>query len=131
MRFMLDTSICIDYLRGNQRVMEWLMGMPASSCVVSMVAVAELEVGQFLIGNPKVARSKLATFLRKCRPLDYDRAAAMESGRIVAGLGIKNSPTGYRDAMIAGHAVSRKLTVVTRNPADFFKVPGVKVFFFS
>lgn len=131
MRFMLDTSVCIDYLRGNQRVREWLIGLPASSCVISMVAVTELEVGLFLIGNPVKARRDLSALLRKCRPLDYDRAAAMESGRVVAALGIKNSPTGYRDAMIAGHAVSRKLTVVTRNPADFFKIPGVKVFSFT
>lgn len=127
MRFLLDTSACIDAMRGRQRTLRWLDSVPSNGIVVSAVVVAELEVGVFNLGNPPAARRELAAFLRKYRPLDFDLAAAREAGRIVAALGIKNNPTGYRDALIAGHAVSRHLTVATCNPADFWKAPGVKV----
>lgn len=131
MRFMLDTSLCIDYLRGNSDVRAWVHTLSVSSVVTSAIAVNELEVGMFLTGNQPPARRDLNSFLRRCRPLPFDRAAAKEGGRIVAALGIKNNPTGYRDAMIAGHAVSLGLTVATRNAADFFKAPGVKVHSFA
>ena len=98
-----------------------------SLAVIFAIAVNELEVGLFLTGNHAGARRDLNSFLRRCRPLPFDRAVAKEGGRIVAALGTKNNPTGYRDAMIAGHAVSLGLTVATRNAADFFKAPGVKV----
>lgn len=127
MKFILDTSACVDALRHRPRTLRWLDPLPAGAAVVSAIAVAELEVGIFKAGNKPADRRQLAAFLRKFRPLDFDLAAAREAGRIAAALGINNNPTGYRDALIAGHAVSRRLTVATCNPADFWKAPGVKV----
>lgn len=53
--------------------------------------------------------------------------AAYHSGQIRAELAKQGRPIGPYDAMIAGHARSLGLTIVTNNVKEFSKVEGLKV----
>ena len=59
--------------------------------------------------------------------LPYDREAAEHTGRIRAELARAGTPIGPYDQMIAGHARSRGLIVVTANTDEFRRVPGISV----
>lgn len=54
-----------------------------------------------------------------CGVLDYDTQAAIHTGQIRAELARKGTPVGPYDQMIAGHARSRGLVVVTNNLREF------------
>jgi tRNA(fMet)-specific endonuclease VapC len=57
----------------------------------------------------------------------FDSADALESGRLSAVLKNAGTPIGHSDTLIAGHALSLKLTLVTNNVKHFSRVPELKV----
>ncbi|MEK6919704.1 MAG: type II toxin-antitoxin system VapC family toxin [Thermoproteota archaeon] len=50
-----------------------------------------------------------------------------KAGNIFATLERRGATVDFRDAMIAGIALENRLTVVTRNKADYSKVPGLSI----
>lgn len=63
-------------------------------------------------------------------PLDvvaFDREAASVYGRIRATLEQKGTPIGGMDLLIAAHALSLEVRLVTNNGKEFRRVPGLKV----
>ncbi|WP_434621680.1 hypothetical protein [Arthrobacter sp. A5] len=59
--------------------------------------------------------------------MSFDDAAAYHCGQIRGQLRKAGTPIGSYDVMIAGHARSRGLTVVTNNVWEFGRVPGLQV----
>jgi tRNA(fMet)-specific endonuclease VapC len=59
--------------------------------------------------------------------LDFDLGAAASYGRVRAQLEAGGTPIGPNDMLIAGHALSRGLIVVTDNVGEFGRVKGLKV----
>ena len=51
----------------------------------------------------------------------------MHAGEIRAVLARQGMPIGPYDQMIAGHARSRGLVVVTNNQREFSRVPGIRL----
>ena len=60
-------------------------------------------------------------------PLDFDLRAAAAYGRVRVQLEAGGTPIGPNDMLIAAHALSRGLTVVTDNTTGFRRVKGLKV----
>ena len=65
-------------------------------------------------------------FVSRLDVLDYDAQAAIHTGQIRAELARKGTPVGPYDQMIAGHARSRGLIVVTNNLREFESIPGIR-----
>ena len=59
--------------------------------------------------------------------LPFDASAAQHAGEIRARLSTAGTPIGGYDVLIAGHARSAGLTVVTNNTREFERVPGLEV----
>jgi len=70
---------------------------------------------------------KLESFLSRLQVLDYDSAAAYQTAIIRAELRRLGAPIGAYDGMIAGHARSHSLTVVTNNVSEFVRIPGLMI----
>ncbi|EJV3268933.1 tRNA(fMet)-specific endonuclease VapC, partial [Salmonella enterica] len=51
----------------------------------------------------------------------------IHTGQIRAELARKGTPVGPYDQMIAGHAGSRGLVVVTNNLREFERIPGIRI----
>ncbi|HEC5172441.1 tRNA(fMet)-specific endonuclease VapC, partial [Escherichia coli] len=66
-------------------------------------------------------------FVSRLVVLDYDSAAATHTGQIRAELARQGRPVGPFDQMIAGHARSRGLIVVTNNTREFERVAGIRL----
>lgn len=62
------------------------------------------------------------------RIVPFDERAAQMLGEYVARPALKQKPRSYPDTQIAAIALSRELTIVTRNTEDFPEVPGVNPF---
>jgi tRNA(fMet)-specific endonuclease VapC len=59
--------------------------------------------------------------------LPFDELASMAAGRLRALLAAAGTPIGHFDTLIAGHALSLNLTLVTQNVKHFAQVPGLKI----
>lgn len=127
MNFLLDTNLLSEWTkpRPNPGVVRWLAEADEDRVFISVVTIAELRHGvELLVAGRR--RKSLNEWVESGLPLRFekriltiDAATADAWGRIVAhreGLG---RPIAVMDAFIAATARVHKLTLATRNQADF------------
>lgn len=124
-RYMLDTNMCI-YLMKNQpeqvarRFAECLVG----DVVMSAITYAELEYGAAVSADPAREQANLAALTEDIPVVAFDAAACVAYGPI--RLATRESKRDHLDNLIAAHAVSLGVTLVTNNVSDFSKYPGLR-----
>ena len=94
--------------------------------VTSTVVATELLYGARRSADPERLRRQVEWLLNLASPLAFDEAAASHAADVRAELAAAGSPIGSYDTLIAGHARSRGLVVVTQNLKDFERVPGLR-----
>nr|WP_269558000.1 tRNA(fMet)-specific endonuclease VapC [Halomonas sp. 1513] len=124
---MLDTNICIFTIKNRPpQVRDTFKRHHAQLCI-STVTLMELIYGAEKSASPERNLAVVEGFAARLEVLDYDAHAAAHSGQIRAELAKSGTPIGPYDQMIAGHARSRGLVVVTHNIGEFQRVPGLRV----
>lgn len=128
MKYMLDTNICIYAIKHKPDtvIRKFLSHDPEELCI-SAITYAELRHG--VEKSMAVERNRIAMslFLSPITILQFDEQAAEEYGRIKAELEKKGTPIGPMDTLIASHAKSRGLIIVTNNTREFNRVVGLTV----
>ena len=126
-RYMLDTNMCI-YLMKNQpeEVARRFAQCYVGDVVMSSITYAELEYGVIASDNPAEERINLASLVEDIQVIPFDAAAGAAYGplRMATRDGTKKDAL---DKLIAAHAVSLGVTVVTNNEKDFARYPGLTV----
>jgi tRNA(fMet)-specific endonuclease VapC len=123
---MLDTDTVSFALRGQGRVGERILERRPSELCVSAITVAELRYGA---ARRKSARldALIDTFFGNVAVAAFDEDAALHFGVIASALAERGSLIGELDALIAAHAVSLELTLVTNNVKHFNRVRALNV----
>ncbi|RKR06720.1 tRNA(fMet)-specific endonuclease VapC [Kushneria sinocarnis] len=127
LRYMLDTNICIYVIRNRPPALRATFNENAARLCISSVTLAELSYGAEKSAKPAHNLSVVENFTARLAVLDFNDAAASHFGQIRAGLERAGTPIGAFDLMIAAHARSQGLTVVTNNEREFDRVPGLIV----
>ena len=78
-------------------------------------------------GIMKCNRAAITLFVSTLCILLFDDSAAEEYGKIRAELEKNGTPIGPMDMLIAGHAKSKDLILVTNNTREFLRVDGLKL----
>lgn len=127
LRYMLDTNTCIRAMRADATShLAGRFNRYAEQLCTSSIVLAELHYGAE--NSRRIAENllEIEQFVSRLQSvLDFDAAAAADFGRIRAAL--RKTPIGPFDALIAAHARSRDLIVVTRDVGEFGRVPGLVV----
>ncbi len=128
MRHLLDTNACVDYLTGRypKLVARIQRSAPDDLCLSSVV-VAELRYGADHSARRRTNHGRIDALLDEIECLDFDLRAAATYGRVRQQLEAAGTPIGPNDMLIAAHALSRGLSLVTDNVAEFKRVRGLKV----
>lgn len=128
MKYMLDTSICIYAIKNKTGtvIKNLLSHVPEEMCV-SAVTYAELMYGVEKSMAVEKNRIALSLFLSPLTVLEFHAPAAEEYGKIRAELERKGTPIGPMDLLIAGHARSEWLVLVTNNTKEFCRVERLMV----
>ena len=87
----------------------------------------ELFYGAEKSAAPERNLSVVEGFAARLEVLSYDNLAAAHSGQLRAELAKAGTPVGPYDQMIAGHARSLGLILVSNNLREFQRVPGLRV----
>lgn len=127
LKYMLDTNICIFTIKNKpQEVREAFNRFYGQMCI-SSITLMELIYGAEKSANPEKNLAVIESFAARLEVLNFGSEAAAHSGQVRAELATKGAPIGPYDNMIAGHARSLGLTVVTNNLREFERVAGIRV----
>lgn len=126
-KFMLDTNICIFAIKNRPESLRQAFILHQNLLCVSAITVMELLYGAEKSAAPARNQAVVEDFLARLDVLDYDRTAAANTGELRAELAKAGMPIGPYDAMIAGHARSRGLVLVTNNTREFARAPGLRL----
>ncbi|MBI4535492.1 MAG: type II toxin-antitoxin system VapC family toxin [Ignavibacteriae bacterium] len=128
MTYLLDTNTCIFLIkRSPLRVLENLEAHSLSEIGISMITVAELEYGVEKSQQKGKNRQALERFLLPLELVEFNRAASQHYGEVRAELQRMGQPIGLMDMLIAAHARSLGVTLVSNNLWEFSRVRGLKV----
>lgn len=125
-KYLLDTNLCIRVLRDRPQGLRGRFNEEASSLSISSVVLYELLYGAAKSARPADNRHAVEAFAARLEVLDFDDDAAAHAGEIRADLERQGTPVGSYDLLIAGHARSRGLVVITGNLAEFRRVEGLR-----
>ena len=125
-RYMLDTNMCI-YLMKNQpvQVAKRFAECYVGDVVMSAITLAELEYGVTVSENSARERRNLASLIEDIPMVAFDNVAAGAYGPIRAAT--RDRKKDHLDKLIAAHAVSLNVVLVTNNERDFVSYPGLTV----
>lgn len=123
--YLLDTNICIDFINGRSEVararVRSSFGLGLS---ISSITAGELLVGARSSTDPAEDARRVDQFITIVQLRDFDEAAARSYGQVAKRVGVKRKSF---DRLIAAHALSLGLVLVTSNEKHFADVPGLKV----
>lgn len=123
---MLDTNVCIRAMRvGGDDVRAWLIANADAACLSSIV-LHELYVGAELAARREHHRALVDEIAVQLAVCDFDASAADHAGNIRADLQRRGTLIGGNDILIAGHARSLGLKLITSDLADFTRVDGLR-----
>lgn len=125
---MLDTNICI-YLIKNKpiEVREKFDIYEVGEICISSITVSELYYGVQKSQMKEQNERALALFLAPLNIALYDEHAAIEYGKIRATLEAKGTVIGSLDMLIAAHAKSLGVLLVTNNIKEFQRVDALSL----
>ena len=128
MKYLLDTNICIYVIkRQPPKVIERIQSVPIENICISTITIAELEHGVAKSAHQGRNRLALLEFLTPFRILDFDQAAAQHYGHIRSDLEARGIIIGPMDLLIAAHAQSQGLTLVTNNTREFRRIRNLEL----
>jgi tRNA(fMet)-specific endonuclease VapC len=126
LRNMLDTNLCIRVLRDRPAGLRPRFNAEAETLCISTITMTELLHGAARSAKPVENRQEVERMAARLTVLDFDRRAAEHAGEIYADLGLKGELIGPYDILIAGHARSVGLVIITGNLGEFRRVAGLR-----
>lgn len=122
-RYLLDSNILIDYLRGylpSIKFLKRVLSEPGLTIAISAITELEIYAGKSL--DSLVAKKKVDNLLNSLFILPIDSSILRKAGELLRHQGLD-----IPDAIISATAILKNYTVVTRNIGDFQKIKNLKV----
>jgi tRNA(fMet)-specific endonuclease VapC len=126
LRSMLDTNLCIRVLRDRPQGLRPRFNAEAETLCISTITLTELLRGAARSARPTENRHEVDRFATRLAVLPFDEKAAAHAGEIYADLERKGTIIGPYDILIAGHARSQGLVIITGNLGEFRRVEGLR-----
>ena len=126
LKFMLDTNIAIYTLKNKPASVQEAFKRHDGHICLSSISYMELVFGAERSSDPQRNLKILEGFAARLEILALDIEAASHAGQIRADLATRGTPIGPFDQLIAGHARSRGLILVTNNEREFSRVAGLR-----
>ncbi len=128
MNFLIDTNICI-YIMNKRppEVIHRFKNIEVGQIGISTITVSELNYGASKSNLRKQNFKRLEEFLAPFEIIPYSQSASKYYGEIRSSLENQGNVIGPLDLLIAAHALSENLTLVTNNEKEFKRIKSLKV----
>ncbi|MCU0754915.1 MAG: tRNA(fMet)-specific endonuclease VapC [Xanthomonadales bacterium] len=127
LKFLLDTNIVIYVIKNRPAIARERFMRHQDQLCISTVTMMELVYGAERSQQIERNLRDIEQFAARLEVLPYDTAAAIHTGQIRAELARIGQPVGPYDQMIAGHARSRGLVLVSNNTREFSRISGLRL----
>ena len=126
MKYLLDTDVLVNHLRGKESLSSEILMHGAA---ISIITLAELLYGVYKSDNPSQSLRKLEEDLDLLElPVEnLNEVIVAEFGKIKTDLEIKGSRLEDFDLLVAACAITKGMTLVTRNVKHFQRISGLKL----
>ena len=122
-QYLLDTDVCIELIKQNERVLDKVEAIGADHCFVTEITIAELFYGAAKSGRPEqfndveyiLQSFDLKPLLPSLRLYGENKAILEEKGQMI----------GEFDLLIGSCAVHNNLVMVTSNLKHFDHIPNI------
>ncbi len=126
--YMLDTNICSYIIKERPlQVFEYFQKLEMEQLCISVVTYAELFYGVEHSSSRQINGEVIKEFVKYLTIVPWDEAAAEHYGNIRAYFQAEGKIIGAMGMMIAAHARSQKITLVTNNDKHFKRVPELNI----
>jgi len=128
MKYLIDTNICI-YIMNKlpAGVIKKFKQFALGDVGISTITVSELQYGVAKSIHRKENQQRLEQFMAPLEILAYDEMAAKAYGDIRFYLEKYGQSIGSLDVLIAAHALSKNLILVTNNEKEFKRIKNLQV----
>lgn len=128
MKYILDTNICIYIINKKPaKVLRKFERYPVYEFGISSITHAELQYGVEKSENKNTNQAALDEFLLPLTILPFQgKRLVSRYGEIRTALESKGQTIGPLDMLIAAHAMSLDLTIISNNIKEFSRVPNLK-----
>jgi tRNA(fMet)-specific endonuclease VapC len=128
MKLLLDTHICIYIIkRKPAAVLERFLDYQIGDIGISSITLSELRYGVAKSAHREKNAKALDEFTIPLEVVPYDEAAAHVYGDIRASLEKAGTPIGSMDMLIAAHALSLGIPLVTNNTREFLRISSLNL----
>ena len=127
MTHLLDTDICIYWLKGSQPILEHVKALGLNRIAVSVITVAELYFGAH--NSTRVAQNlaRAEAFVRQISVRPLDDSTLKTFGRIKAELRKQGHPLADFDLLIASTALAGGRVLVTNNVQHYKRIADLQL----
>ena len=118
---LLDTCFLIDLAKGDPGALKFIFRAGENK-----LHICPIVIGEFLVPfapNPQPG----LTFLQSFEVLPTDELVAAKYAQLIHRLGRQKTVGGTNDIWIAATAIVNGTSLVTRNTADFAKIPELSL----
>ena len=122
-RYMLDTDTCSYVMRrSHDGLLKRLSKVPVGDVCMSVITKAELLYGVEVSPKRRQDEAAVEALLRYVEVLDFPDEASSHYAKIRADLKTRGTMIGANDLLIAAHARSLSLTLITNNTREFRRI---------
>ncbi len=128
MKYMLDTNICkFSIKKKSDPLLQHLLKIDPRNICISSITQSELYYGVSKSLAQEKNLAALEKMLTSLNVLPFESAAARCYGEVRADLEKRGKIIGPLDLLIASHALSLGLVLVTNNVSEFKRVKNLSI----
>ncbi len=127
LKYLLDTNIVIYAIKKRPPAVREAFKRYDGQMSISSITWGELVYGAEKSAYTEKNQKDIEGLASRLQVLPFEEQAATHFGQIRAELYRMGKPIGPYDMMIAGHARSKGLILVTNNVREFQRVPGLRI----
>ena len=126
-KYILDSDILIYFLKGEKKVIEQVISLPANSLYITIINYAELLYGIYNSNKIKHNKVKILPFLDNFKILYFDEQSSEIFAKLKANLKREGNLIADMDLMIASITISNNATLFTNNLKHFKRIEKLKI----
>jgi tRNA(fMet)-specific endonuclease VapC len=127
MQYLLDTNICVFFLRGKMKLDEIIKEKGKQNCFISEITVFELRYGAENSENPEKSNKAVDLFVNGISIIPIFGCIKSYAKEKVRLRRIGKPMHDEFDLLIGVTAIENKLTLVTDNVKDFTNIKGIEI----